>query len=155
MRLWHKDLIEFLPKKQLVAQLRECVAIASNIYHKGSPKHCLVNPVMKYDACEFNSYIKLVIDEFHKRKYKVSEKTLLKLNIYLPLQTVYLNKDKIFKNWHDAAYLKICYYNLLEKYKCSSITEEEFEPILKYYLSQNSILERDYILGLSKGKYYG
>ena len=30
MRLWHKDLLPFLPRQQLLSQLRECVAIAKD-----------------------------------------------------------------------------------------------------------------------------
>ena len=46
MRLWHKDLIPALPRKQLLAQWRECCAIASNIAKKGTPNHILVNKVL-------------------------------------------------------------------------------------------------------------
>lgn len=35
MRLWHYDLLDVLPRQQLCSQLRECVAIAKDIYEKG------------------------------------------------------------------------------------------------------------------------
>ena len=38
MRLWHKNLITYLPTKQLVGQWRECSAICGSII-----KHCHVN----------------------------------------------------------------------------------------------------------------
>ena len=34
IRLWHYKLLSGLPKNQLVAQLRECVDIAKDIYKK-------------------------------------------------------------------------------------------------------------------------
>ena len=48
MRLWHKDLIAFLPRKQLLGQWRECCAIARNIAVNGTPNHVLVNKVLDY-----------------------------------------------------------------------------------------------------------
>ena len=38
MRLWHKDLIDSLPRKQLLGQWRECCAIIKNIKEKGFDK---------------------------------------------------------------------------------------------------------------------
>lgn len=46
MRLWHKDLIPYLLKLQLLSQWRECCAICSNIANKGTPNHILVNKIM-------------------------------------------------------------------------------------------------------------
>ena len=37
MRLWHYQLLPYLPKYQLKSQWRECVCIASNIYEHGTP----------------------------------------------------------------------------------------------------------------------
>lgn len=34
MRLWHKDLIHYLPRQQLIAQWRECCAIAVGFLKK-------------------------------------------------------------------------------------------------------------------------
>lgn len=48
MGLWHKDLIEKLPREQLVAQWRECSAIAGNLITKGTPNHILVNKILNY-----------------------------------------------------------------------------------------------------------
>lgn len=38
MRLWHKDLIPYLPRQQLIAQWRECCAIAGSIAKKRNTK---------------------------------------------------------------------------------------------------------------------
>ena len=48
MRLWHKDLIPYLPKEQLVSQWRECSSIAGAIIKNGTPNHGLVNYVLDY-----------------------------------------------------------------------------------------------------------
>lgn len=76
MRLWHKDLIPYLPRKQLIAQWRECCAICSNIANKGTSNHLLVNKIMNYSFIHFSHYIQDVHDEMLKRGYKINEKKL-------------------------------------------------------------------------------
>ena len=68
MRLWHKNLIEALPREQLVAQWRECSAIAGNIQTKGTPNHILVNKVLDYDFDHFITYSKMVKLSQEERK---------------------------------------------------------------------------------------
>ena len=75
MRLWHKDLIPYLPKQQLIAQWRECCAICSNIANKGTPNHLLVNKVKEFHAFHFWNYCSLIGEEFNKRGYKLSKKS--------------------------------------------------------------------------------
>ena len=76
MRLWHKDLIAYLPKQQLLAQWRECCAIASNIANKGTPNHLLVNKVLKFHPFHFWNYSSLVAEEMKNRGYNLSSKSL-------------------------------------------------------------------------------
>lgn len=74
MRLWHIDLIPYLPRLQLISQWRECCCIAKNIADKGTPNHLLVNKVLDYDSSDFEFYCKSieedeceVIGEYKKR----------------------------------------------------------------------------------------
>lgn len=71
MRLWHIDLIEVLPRQQLLSQWRECCCIARNIAVNGTPNHLLVNKVLEFDKSEFYSYSILVSNEMLHRGYKV------------------------------------------------------------------------------------
>ena len=50
MRLWHTSLIPVLPREHLVAQWRECSAIAGKIQTSGTPNHVLVNFIMNYET---------------------------------------------------------------------------------------------------------
>ena len=75
MRLWHYKLIPYLPREQLVSQLRENVAIVKALYEKGTPNHILVNKVTDYSYDEFYSYCWLVLDELKKRGYKYRQQT--------------------------------------------------------------------------------
>ena len=56
MRLWHKDLLPYLPKQQLVSQWRECCCIAKNISVSGTPNHILVNRILEYPERHFVCY---------------------------------------------------------------------------------------------------
>lgn len=143
MRLWHYDLLDVLPKQQLCSQLRECVAIAKNIYEKGTTNHILINPIMDYDLNHFRLYCNLVIKEMEKRGYKVSDKTKDKLNQYLhgrisvsntfggQLKVLLINNkhELLFEGWHTDRYLKQCLYNLEEKYDRGGISQEEWNKI--------------------------
>ena len=50
--------------------------------------------------------------------------------------------NDLFRNWHNETYLDICFYNLLEKFKCNVIELNEWDKILKRYYN----LKTDYIL---------
>lgn len=132
LRLWHKSLIDVLPRQQLVAQLRECMCIARNIYEHGTPNHILVNVITEYPESHFGSYIDLVIEEMLKRGYTVTNKTAYKFQVYLHYKDYRMHPEpfyQIFKDWHDDEYLLICYYNLLEKFLRGGIPIEEWESV--------------------------
>ena len=129
MRLWHKDLIEALPRQQLVAQWRELSSIAGNVLQKGNPNHILVNKVMNYPFNHFITYAATVRKEMTKRGYKTMDKVWDKIisisgNDYniIPLEEIYLD-------WMNDEYFIICYYNLKEKWLCGGITNEEWNKI--------------------------
>lgn len=144
MRLWHKDLIKYLPRQQLLGQWRECCAIAGNIVKRGSPNHILVNKIDKFDIIDFLAYTKLVKTEMINRGYKISQKADEKFccnieEVYggLMLITRLPKKDEIFNNeffqWHNDRYLKQCLFNLQEKYDCGGILEDEWKVIENHF----------------------
>ena len=73
MRLWHKYLIEALPREQLVAQWRECSAIAGNIKTKETPNHILVNKIMNYPMNHFISFSFYIRQEVTRRGYRTMD----------------------------------------------------------------------------------
>ena len=129
MRLWHKDLISVLPKAQLVAQWRELSAIAGNIQTKNTPNHILVNKIMDEPLDHFITYAKLVREEMTKRGYRTMDRVWDKIVSIHPNWHV-INYNNLFKMWMDNEYLKICYYNLLEKYLCGGVKEKDWQKIL-------------------------
>lgn len=132
MRLWHVKLIPYLPRQQLLAQWRECCAIAKNIHDKGTPNHMLVNKVMNYSDAMFNIYAMMIADEMARRGYHVERERFWawrKTRIMYPTES----ETEIFPGWHNAAYLVQCYHNLQEKHDCEGISDAEWKKLCKGY----------------------
>ena len=109
MRLWHIDLIPYLPKSQLVAQWREL-----NSIFKKQDNHRLINYIYDYDREVLYAYTQKVIQEIGKRKMTI--KSWLNYNKYFMMadyDTIDLNLRFLE---HNNEYLTICYWNLREKY---------------------------------------
>lgn len=123
MRLWHYKLIPVLPKQQLLGQWREL-----NSIFKNQNRHILINFVYEHEKGELFTYSMLVIEEMSKRKYKVDLTNFD--NYFFDEQVDYgIPKEYMFEDKMNKEYLKICYYNLLEKYRCGGITKEEWQKI--------------------------
>ena len=130
MRLWHKELIPYLPCSQLLSQYRECCCIAKNIHDKGTPNHILVNKIMDYSIEHFIAYTTLVKQEMQRRNYKCDTSRFTK---WLEWNSFTIFENEIFEDWHNYLYLKICIYNLYEKYLCGGVSQEEWDIIVNKF----------------------
>ena len=133
MRLWHIDLIPYLPKSQLLAQWREL-----NSIFKKQDKHILINYVYDYGRGFLYNYSMAVIEELGKRNCKI--KSFDNFNNYFNAMI----ENKYFKHFHDFTngfhehdneYLTICYWNLREKYirKQKDFTDVVWEKLEEFY----------------------
>lgn len=145
MRLWHKDLIQYLPRQQLLGQWRECCMIAKNIAEKGTPNHILVNKIMNYPMAHFVTYGTEVADEMRRRSYQCNS---LKFYDYFSwsgavtpqlirdgvrdLAILFVPHEELFSEWHNDNYFRQCYYNLQEKYECGGIPEIEWRDVCAF-----------------------
>ena len=129
MRLWSKQLIKVLPQEQLVSQWRELSAIAGAIQKNGTPNHILVNFVLDYDYDHFISYAYYIRQEMTNRGYRTMNSVWDKI-VGLKSNYNLLPIEEIYEGKMDNTYLKICYYNLYEKYLCGGITEKDYNNIL-------------------------
>lgn len=127
MRLWHKDLIEVLPDKMLVAQWRELAAIVGSINKNGTLNHRLVNIVLDYDKSHFYTYTNLIYKEMIRRKMKPREIVYKKIDNYCH-ETIVPN-NLLYKDWHNDRYYRQCYSNLEEKYDRGIVSAHEWERI--------------------------
>jgi uncharacterized protein (TIGR02328 family) len=141
MRLWHKDLIAVLPREQLVAQWRECSAIAGAIQKNGTPNHILVNYVVDR-LNSFVAYSYMVRQEMTRRGYRTMENVWTKIKSIVDTDIWKdLEKEDIFEKEHNFRYCVQCYYNLQEKYDRGGIKEEDWEKIhLRYLFITNQII---------------
>ena len=124
MRLWHIDLIPYLPKSQLLAQWRELNSII-----KKKDNHILINYVYNYDDKPFKNYTDAVLREMYNRGYKAN------IELYrLYFSHVNTFGTERFKE-HNNEYLTICYYNLKEKYirGQKDFTDEIWNKLDKFY----------------------
>ena len=130
MRLWHKYLIPYLPKQQLLGQWRECCCIARNIKTNGTPNHILVNKIMYYPPSHFINYSAEVARIMVNRNYNIDYK---KFTQHFDDEVIdkceNLSIYQIFNDWHNERYFKQCFYNIQEKYDCGGITKIEYDKL--------------------------
>ena len=118
MRLWHYELIEHLPQKQLCGQWRECIALLGNGWGK---KHSTVNYVFEYPESYLVRYSYNIYREMKHRGYNADFTLVYKaLNRRLPNKMVdfWLHHADVFGgryNEHNDEYLQECLENLKEK----------------------------------------
>lgn len=148
MRLWHKDLLPYLPTQQMVSQWRECCAIAAKLNsEEHSPGHILVNKILDYDPAHFNEYTNIVIEQFSLRGYSMADKSLqdweknyrgwvnwLKAELPWRVNDVMVPREDVFSSWMNKRYLRQCYYNLEEKFDCGGIPEDEWDRVIHGYV---------------------
>lgn len=145
MRLWHYEILDYLPKAQLISQWRECVRIAKSIHENGTPNHILVNRIMDYPTEEFNTYCNLVVRAMLRRGYNISSQSIEKLEEYIDFRVESVGeKKRIFKDWHDENYMDVCYWNLYEKWHYakgnSKLTDDEWNEFclgINFYIGKN------------------
>ena len=140
MRLWHKDLIPYLPNKQLLSQWRECCAIVASIAKKGTPNHILVNKVLTYSSRFLINYSHMVIREIENRRFKINKKSydnfcknFIKVSRYWGTPYKDLGEE-LYHGWHNDRYLRQCLFNLQEKYDCGGISEDEWK-VIEYHFA--------------------
>ena len=126
-RLWHYKLIPVLPKKMLVSQWRECIAIKRQ-WEKGTLKHRSVSYVMNYHKSTFRAYVMSIVGEMNKRKIKYQYKYYDEI-LEWAMDENYL--DIVYYPEHNSRYLKQCFCNLQEKYDRGIINSEEWSIIIQ------------------------
>ena len=126
MRLWHIDLIPYLPKSQLLAQWREL-----NSIFKKQDKHILINYIYDYPKEYLWRYTAKLVNEMTDRSIKVKYWDNYD-EYFKELYVVFT--DLRFKE-HDNDYLTICYYNLKEKYLRgqNDFTADVWEKLDEFY----------------------
>lgn len=129
MRLWHYELIPFLPDSQLIAQWREL-----NSIYKKQDKHILINYVYEYPKEELYMYSLLVIKEMKRRGCTIKSFDNFHKYFNIDIQKAFFLEGEYpeydflppFENHHNDRYLIQCFYNLQEKYDRGQKDFDEF-----------------------------
>ena len=129
MRLWHKDLIPYLPRKQLMGQWRELCMIAKAVKEYNFFLF-LVNKVKDYPMEHLYAYGILVWNEVYRRGFAADFKTFSRYFDGYELGSL-PTEDEIYGGWHTPRYFAQCWHNLQEKYDCGGITADEWHRILE------------------------
>lgn len=127
MRLWHYELVPYLPKAMLVSQWRECIAIKRQ-WEKGTLKHRLVSYVMDHNKKYFRNYVINLVDELNKRNITINKKLYSEL-IYFSANEYGIVSYNLYYTEHNDQYLKQCLYNLQEKADRGIVTPQEWQLI--------------------------
>ena len=122
MRLWHQNLINKLPQKQLCGQWRECAALLGNGWGR---KHSIVDYVFTHSESFLVAYSILIFYEMKNRGYnpnsKMMREQLLKryseeeVNKFIILGKDIANRKLTIYFVHNEEYLKECLKNLENK----------------------------------------
>ena len=132
MRLWHTLLIKVLPNIHIQAEWRELSAIAGAIQKNGTPNHVLVNFVLDYDYDNFISYAYYIRQEATNRGIRTMNSVWEKIVSLKPNYNL-LPLEEVYKEKMDNIYLKICCYNLYEKYLCNVFDDKmTIDEIIKH-----------------------
>lgn len=116
MRLWHQDLIQQLPRQQLLGQHREIAALRGNGWGR---KHATVNYVFAHSPYKLFQFHCIVLREMEKRGYHPNQKSYDPLYrgqhcpAYKQLNPVALTIP-IYPE-HDQRYKHVCLTNLQNK----------------------------------------
>jgi len=135
MRLWHYELIPYLPKSQLLAQWREL----NSIFTK-QDKHILINYIYDYPKNDLFIFSQMVMSEMTKRGYKVNTTNFKNYFINskdyrYSLWFDYISCKKPFQNHHNKRYLRQCFYNLQEKYDRGQkdFSQEQYDLLKSFF----------------------
>ena len=146
MRIWHYELLPYLPDRQFRGQLRELVAILHDWRDKGKTNHLLINKVMEYRKSDLLLYFRIYRQEYLSR-YKKDIKPAICKEFYDfgKVDDCYRDNPP-FESWHDEEYLDLNMANLYEKHLAvgnSRVTDEEWERLVDGY---NKITGNCYVL---------
>lgn len=134
MRIWHYELLPYLPDLQFKGQYRELVAIMRDWRDKGATNHILINRVMEYGKNHLTSYFLMYAKEYESR-YGKSLETVAREFVAFASGEPFVAKP--FDGWHNRDYLRVCVANIYEKYHFgigkSRPTDEEWKRLLAGY----------------------
>jgi uncharacterized protein (TIGR02328 family) len=136
VRIWHVELIPFLPKGQLLSQKRECDLMLKDYLEGKKTNHILINYVWEYDIEHLVKYYILLEREFTKRGYKFKRNYVDTIIFEITCKKGKFETFGLipFFMHHNNLYLITCFWNLREKYYAhqKDFSSSEYQALYKY-----------------------
>lgn len=130
MRMWHIDMLEYLPTAQLLGQWRELFIIKKTI-DDGASLSPLVSPLLMYPISHFKQYSACVYKALKNRGVNPDPNKLIELQSWYSerFNNVWIDCviQHCFEGWHSDRYYLQCYFNLEEKYDRGMVTCEDWK----------------------------
>ena len=132
MRLWHYQMLRYLPEQQFKALNRDIVTLMEQIVDRGEPVELTVNRALLSPKKDMKKYAYLYM-MVYKERFGKYPKRLLERYTYLKPEP----DEELFIGWHNKEYLRVCMANLYEKWKfglgVSKITTNEWKSLANGY----------------------
>ena len=133
MRLWHIDIIPYLPDYQLSQQWKEL-----DLIFRKQPKDILINYIYDYPKEYLLYYSRIVMKELYKRHMVIHN-----FNNYDKYfkDVVIKESDKFRYLQHNNKYFKLCFCLLYERYirGQKDYTEDKMEALVDETIKRNLI----------------
>ena len=136
MRIWHKDLLEFLPYHLIYEQYLDVQEIKSDIDVYSDIRDPLCKRIMEYSPEHFYTFcVDILVPELTKWKIPYNYQTFeiksdwywyTKLDPFMPT----VDRDRLFDGWHTTRYLQQCILILEEMYDCKMIEYKDWFKII-------------------------
>lgn len=137
MRIWSKNLIEFLPNKQLKSMRYE---LGDMIQQYPNIRNPLVRFANNYDIAYLGQYYGRVLREFQKRNINhnitYDGKNLSKIDELTKFSYQYIIENDLTFEEDNEEYLKICLWNLYEKSIRGSIKYNEWLALKDIFIKE-------------------
>ena len=133
MRLWHIDIIPYLPDYQLSEQWKEL-----DLIFRKQPKDILINYIYDYPKEYLLYYSWIVIKELYKRHITIHNfKNYVKYFENVAIK----ESDKFRYLQHNNKYFKLCFCLLYERYirGQKDYTEDKMEALVDETIKRNLI----------------
>lgn len=133
MRLWHIDIIPYLPDYQLSKQWKEL-----DLIFRKQPKDILINYIYEYPKEYLLYYSNVVMKELYKRHIIIHDFT--NYDEYFKDVTI-KESDKFRYLQHNNKYFKLCFCLLYERYirGQKDYTEDKMEALVDEMIKRNLI----------------
>lgn len=133
MRLWHIDIIPYLPNSQLSEQWKDL-----NLIFRKQPKDILINYIYDYPKEYLLYYSNVVMKELYKRHIIIHD--FENYNEYFK-DVALKESDKFRYLQHNNKYFKLCFCLLYERYirGQKDYMEDKMEALVDEMIKRNLI----------------